>query len=93
MPYRTDFNGEARKALRSLPSYYRPRIKRAIQSLENDPRPRVAEPLREIPNGYKIRVDRWRIIYQVDEEEQRVKIARICLKTGPETYEGLDWDF
>jgi hypothetical protein len=39
---------------------------------------------------YRLWLNGWRIMYQVDDEAGLVWIAGIRFKTGPETYEGLD---
>jgi mRNA-degrading endonuclease RelE of RelBE toxin-antitoxin system len=82
--------------LPGLPGNYRQRVRRQIEALATNPRPPNAEPLRDDPSHseaverYKIRLDRWRIIYRVVEDEGVVRILRICQKHGPETYQGLE---
>jgi mRNA-degrading endonuclease RelE of RelBE toxin-antitoxin system len=94
--YQIDYTEEARRAIPDLPGNYRQRIKREIIALADNPRPAKAERLRDglasanSPERYKIQLDRWRIIYRVIEDEQIVRIIRIRLKHGPETYEGLE---
>ena len=96
MRYEISYTEEARRAIPDLPGNYRQRIKREITALADDPRPAKAERLRDDPTRvnpperYKINLDRWRVIYRVIEEEQTVRIIRIRLKHGPETYEGLE---
>jgi mRNA interferase RelE/StbE len=67
----------------------RQRARRVIQSLAQEPRPAGSKELQDQPGLYRIRLDRWRIIYQIDDENQIVTLLRIRLKTGPETYEDL----
>jgi mRNA-degrading endonuclease RelE of RelBE toxin-antitoxin system len=94
--YRLSYTEEARRAIPDLPGNYRQRIRREIAALADNPRPAHAERLREIPgrssppDRYKITLDRWCLIYRVIEDEQMVRIIRIRLKRGPETYEGLE---
>lgn len=96
MRYRISYTEEARQAIPGLPGNYRQRIRREIAALADNPRPARAERLRDDPTRsdpperYKISLDRWRVIYRVLEEEQAVRIIRIRLKHGPETYEGLE---
>jgi len=94
--YRLSYTEEARRAIPDLPGNYRQRIRREITALADDPRPAYAERLRRTPgrgdppDRYKITLDRWRLIYRVIEDEQTVRIIRIRLKHGPETYEGME---
>ena len=96
MRYQISYTEEARRAIPDLPGNYRQRIRREISALADDPRPAKAERLRDdparvnSPERYKITLDRWRVIYRVIEDEQIVRIIRIRLKHGPETYEGLE---
>ncbi len=39
---------------------------------------------------FKIPVDKWRLIYEVEDASGTVWILRVKIKTGPETYAGLD---
>jgi mRNA-degrading endonuclease RelE of RelBE toxin-antitoxin system len=50
----------------------------------------AARELRDRPGYYRIRLNGWRVIYQVDDEAQTVTILRVRRKIGPETYEDLD---
>ncbi len=89
MPYQLKYTTEAKDALPTLPGFYRQQIRRAIESLADNPRPGIAE-LTKQPNRFKIKFDRWRLIYDVDDEDEVVRILRIRLKRGPETYQGID---
>ncbi len=91
MSYRLEYSEEVRGDLRTLPGFYRQRIRRILEALPDDPRPACRRPLRgDIPNGYKIRLDHWRVIYQVDDAEQALYVLAIRRKTGPETYQDLE---
>jgi mRNA interferase RelE/StbE len=76
--------------LRRLPGHVRQRARRAIQALAREACPGEAKELREMSGFYRLRLDDWRIIYRVDDENQVVRILRVRLKTGPETYENLE---
>jgi mRNA interferase RelE/StbE len=88
--YRINYTDEARRALRTLPGNYRQRIRRLIEALAENPRPKKAKELRDLPNRYRIRLDRWRVIYRVDDEDITILILRVRRKTGPETYGNLE---
>ena len=91
MTYRIRYTEEAKDALREVPGNYRQRLRREIEALAREPRPLHAQLLRgDSPDRYKIRLDRWRLIYRVLEDEETIRILRIRLKTGPETYDKLD---
>ncbi len=90
MRYKIRYSDEAKRALRGLPGHYRQRIKRLIEALARDPRPNYAEDLRDRPMRFKIPVDKWRLIYEVEDASGTVWILRVKIKTGPETYAGLD---
>jgi mRNA interferase RelE/StbE len=89
VPYQISYSDEARQALRILPGNYRQRIRRMIESLDTVPRPIRAKALRDLPEHYRIRMDRWRIIYRVNDEDLTVLILRISLKEGPGTYQDI----
>jgi hypothetical protein len=45
---------------------------------------------RDLPGRFRIRLDRWPVLYRVEPEEQTVPILRVPLKTGPETHHNLE---
>ena len=87
--YRLRYSEETRQALRNLPGFYRQRAKRLIEDLADNPYPAKSKLLRGATNIYRLWLDSWRVIYEVDEEIKVVYIVAIREKTGPETYEGL----
>jgi mRNA-degrading endonuclease RelE of RelBE toxin-antitoxin system len=87
--YRVSYTDEAKRALRDVPGFYRQRYRRTIEELTSDPRPSHAEPMRQ-PGFYKIRFDRWRLIYRVRDDLGAVRILRVRAKTGPETFTDPD---
>ena len=90
MPYRIDYTEEARRALHTMPGNYRQRTRRLVEALANNPHPPGSRKLRDLPGYYRIRLDRWRIIYRIDDEDLVVTILRIARKAGPETYHDLN---
>ena len=89
-PYRIRIATTADREIRRLPGHVRQRARRAIQELAQEARPGDAEELREKSGFYRLRLDGWRIVYRVDDENQVVRILRVRVKTGPETYENLE---
>ena len=90
--YRLDYSEAARRGLRDLTAYYRAWAKREIEALATDPRPAYAKELtlEDRPNRFRIWLNRWRLIYRVDDEALVIRIVGIRLKTGPETYDGIE---
>ena len=70
-----------------MPGYYRQRARREIEALADNPRPDYAEPMRD-RDRYKIRLDRWRLIYRVLDDAETVRVLRIK-RRGPRTYEDM----
>ncbi|MBP8292037.1 MAG: type II toxin-antitoxin system RelE/ParE family toxin [Caldilineaceae bacterium] len=89
MNYQIRYSDEARRILPRLPGRYRQRAKRAIESLADNSRPAGAEELRGLSGVFRVWLNGWRIIYQVNEEDATLLIVGIRYKTGPETYENL----
>ena len=92
MSYRIRYSDEARRSLPRLPGRYRQRARRVIEALAGNPRPVGSEELRGISGVFRVWLNGWRIIYQVDDETGVLLIVGIHYKTGPETYENLDLD-
>ena len=74
----------------NLPGHIRQRVRRLIESLAQTPRLHDAQELRDLPGYYRVRLDRWRVVYRIDEDGQEVVILAVKRKTGPETYEDLE---
>ena len=90
MPYQINYTDEARRALRTVPSNYRQRIRGVIEALGNNPFPPKSKELRDLPGRYRFRMDSWRIIYRVDNQELTILILRVRRKEGPETYQDIE---
>ncbi len=90
MRYRIRASTEAKRDLRDLPGHVRQRAIRMIDALAADPRPAGTKELRGSPGLYRLRLERWRIIYRVDDGDRLVSILRVPCRTGPETYENLE---
>jgi mRNA interferase RelE/StbE len=88
--YRLQYTDAARRDLADVPGNYRQRLRRRIEGLVDQPTPPEAKELRGRPGRYRIRVDRWRLIYRVDTEDHVVLILRVRRKTGPETSSDIE---
>jgi mRNA-degrading endonuclease RelE of RelBE toxin-antitoxin system len=60
-----------------------------MQALPDTPRRAEAKELRAMPGYYRIRIERWRIIYRLDDENGSILVIRVRQKTEPEIYEDL----
>jgi mRNA interferase RelE/StbE len=89
VPYRIRTSTEATRDLRSLPGHIRQRALRTINTLADNPRPAGTKELRGLPGVFRLRLERWRIIYRVDDDDNVLSLIRVLRKTGPETYENL----
>ena len=65
--------------LHALPKETVQRIYDAIAGLKADPYPDDRQPVPGIRNTYELQVDAFRIIYQIQEEDKRVKVATVTL--------------
>ena len=90
MRYRLKITETAKREIDRLPGNIRQRVRKIIDNLAEEPSPKGAKELRGMPGRYRIRVERWRIIYRVDETELLVLLLRVRRKTGPETYENIE---
>ncbi len=95
--YRVEITNAARREIRNLPGNMRHLIFREIQALENNARPYSSKGMRstrnfEIPSGIKlrrIRMDRWRVVYVVEQNLSLVTVLAIR-KRPPYQYEDLE---
>lgn len=87
--YWVDIPDYVEKAIERLPGHIRQRVKRLIADLANEPRPAYAEELQnDLAGMYKIKVENYRIIYEVLDEVVVVEIVRVA-RRGPNTYTDL----
>ncbi len=78
MAYRLRFESQARQHFRGLIPQIKREVLAEIEALLDDPFPIYAKPLiREWTGAFRIHIDGWRLIYEVDERSQTVTIIRI----------------
>lgn len=87
--YRLRIRTAVKRDVDRLPGHVRQRVRSVITALAGDPRPAQAKPLRALPHCYRIRVNHWRVIYEVIDADRTVHVLAVRRKTGPETYQGL----
>jgi len=75
--YEVKFATSAAKEFRSLSTELEHRIGAAIDGLSQDPRPPGVRKLVGHERLYRIRVGRYRVVYEIDDKEQFVRITRV----------------
>lgn len=92
MRYRLWVKDEAKTEIRQLPGHMRQRIRRAIESLSIEPRPQQNRKLSVLEHldveARRIRLDRWRVLYIVDERWLEVGVLAVR-ERPPYDYEDL----
>jgi len=78
--YEIKIKKSAKKDLDDLDDKIYVRIDRAIQGLKNDPFPRGVKKLTGEENRYRIRVGKYRILYEIDQKDKTIVIYRIKLR-------------
>lgn len=76
MSYELRIKPSAVKELKNLPKKDRARIVDRVQALSDDPRPRGCEKLTGGPR-YRVRQGRFRVLYEVDDEDNLVTVIKI----------------
>ena len=78
--YAIHVSPEAWEEIRSLPGNMRQRVRQAVDDLETEPRPSQSRQLRApsaLPELRRIRLDRWRIVYTIDQRERLVDVLAV----------------
>ena len=95
MSYDLFLEPEVHEARKTLPGHIRQRIRRIITELATEPRPPKSRRLvlseQEVPDGveiYRLRMEVWRLIYAIHEDEQWVRVLGIY-RRPPYDYDNL----
>jgi len=75
--YEVQFATSAAKEFRSLPPQLKRRVSSTIDSLSQDPRPPGVRKLVGHEHLYRIRVGQYRVVYEIDDEGQFIRVTRI----------------
>jgi mRNA interferase RelE/StbE len=75
--YRIFLERAAERELRRLSREIHNRIIRAIQGLVADPRPPGCRKLTGTQNDWRIRVGDYRVVYEIDDKAQVVRVNRV----------------
>lgn len=90
-PYKVYVTPSAWVEMRALPGHMRQRTKQSVDSLARDPRPANSKALTIPETSYEVRrarLDRWRIVYLIDEETRILSILAVR-KRPPYNYHDL----
>lgn len=91
-PYTVYVTPTALHEIKELPGHIRQRVKRAIDQLADNPYPLDGREL-EVPDlelkAYRLRLDRWRIVYVLSETERTVDVIAVR-KRPPYDYGDLE---
>jgi len=87
MSWKVEIERNAQKALKKIPIPYKSNIIEAIDSLAEDPRPEGCSKLKGHTGLWRIRVNTYRIIYQIKDNQLIILIIRIGHRS--DIYEGL----
>lgn len=78
MRYAVLLESQAEKELESLPKKILQRIDTKLQALSLNPLPRGATKLKgKESEGWRLRVGDYRILYQIDDKENTIRVYRI----------------
>lgn len=79
-PYTVYITPSALREVKDLPGHIRQRVKRAIEDLADTPHPQDSKAL-DLPDldfeVWRIRIDKWRIIYAATEADQIVDVLAV----------------
>ena len=75
--YKILLEKQAEKDLKKLPNELFQRVIPAIKNLTHDPRPVGCLKLKNSEQDYRIRIGDYRIIYEIDDKNQTVKVMKI----------------
>jgi len=78
--YRVTIRRSAKKALDALPKPAGDRIALAIAGLRQQPRPSGCRKIVGSENGYRIRVGRYRVVYEVRDKELLLLVVRVAIR-------------
>ena len=79
--YDIQYERRAERELLSLPRDVARPIALAIDRLSEDPRPPGCRKVVDAKDTYRIRVGRYRAVYEVEDEERLVIVLRVAMRT------------
>ncbi len=75
--YRIEFAPSAAREFQKLPHDIRARIERKIDTLASNPRPSGAKKLQASADRWRIRIDDYRVIYDIHDDVLRILVLKV----------------
>ena len=86
--YRVELAPAAQRQARRLAPGDALRVRDALRELSNDPHPRGSAKLAGFAAVWRVRAGRFRVIYEIHEDEQRLMVLRVA-RRDERTYRRL----
>ena len=80
MRYRVEISPAGQRDLRRIPPRFRQRIQAAIYHLADEPHPRGSVKLQGEERAWRVRVGRFRVLYDVYPDELVVLILKVAVR-------------
>jgi mRNA interferase RelE/StbE len=87
MSWNLQIERKAQKALKKIPNPYKANLIQAIDQLSDNPRPDGCKKLKGTDNLWRIRINDYRIVYQI--KDKQLLILVILIGHRKDIYEGL----
>ncbi|MEX0822748.1 MAG: type II toxin-antitoxin system RelE/ParE family toxin [Balneolaceae bacterium] len=87
MSWNLQIERKAQKALKKIPNPYKANLIQAIDQLSDNPRPDGCKKLKGNDNLWRIRINDYRIVYQIRDEQLLILV--ILIGHRKDIYEGL----
>jgi len=78
MSYRVTLTATAVKERKRIDPVIRKRIDQALIGLQSEPRPSGVKKLSGLHQDWRVRVGDYRILYEIDDDQQQITIWRIA---------------
>ena len=78
MSYRVTLTATAVKERKRIDPVFRKRIDQALRGLQSEPRPSGVKKLSGQHQDWRVRVGDYRILYEIDDDQQLVTVWRIA---------------
>ena len=75
--YKVVLETSAEKELKSLPKKTLKSVILKLGLLADDPRPAGCQKIQGLANHWRFRVGKYRIVYEIDDDNDRIKVDRI----------------
>jgi mRNA interferase RelE/StbE len=77
MPYQIKISDKARNLLKKLSQELKEKMIIAIETLAEQPRPKGCKKLKGYKDGYRIRMGKYRIIYEIKDNELLIMVLNL----------------